>query len=73
MEYVFKSCHSLIDLKYEDAFGRLCLTGDELVDEIIKTVNNNFEAEAIYKERMDKFFFNIKYRKDRLYDILKEN
>ena len=62
-----------LDLKYEDAFGRLCLTGDELVDEIIKTVNNNFEAEAIYKERMEKFFFNIKYRKDRLYDILKEN
>ena len=59
--------------KYEDAFGKLCLTGEELVDEIIKTVNNNFEAEPIYKERMEKFFFNVKYRKDRLYDILKEN
>lgn len=62
-----------LDLKYEDAFGHLCLTGNELVKEIVKVINNNFEAEPIYRERMEKFFFNVKHRKDRLYDILKED
>ena len=62
-----------LDLKHEDAFGRLCLNGDELVNEIIKLIDNNFEAEPIYKERMEKFFFKVKNGKDRLYDILKEN
>lgn len=62
-----------LELKYEDAFGNLCLTGEELVKEITKVINNNFEAEPIYKDRMEKFFFKVKHRKDRLYDILKED
>ena len=62
-----------LDLKYEDAFGNLCLTGEELVKEIIKLIDNNFEVETKYKERMEKFFFKVKNGKDRIYDILKEN
>lgn len=62
-----------LDLRYEDAFGKLCFTGEELVNEIINLINNNFEMESIYKERMEKFFFKVKNRKDRLYDILKED
>ena len=61
-----------LDLKYEDAFGKLCLTGDELVSEIIKLINNNFEPEPIYKERMENFFFKIDNCKDKLYEYLKE-
>ena len=62
-----------LDLKHEDAFGNLVLTGDKLVEEIIKIIDNDFEAEPIYKERMERFFFDVKNRKDRLYDILKED
>ena len=62
-----------LDLKHEDAFGKLCLNGNELVDEIVKLINNNFEMEHIYKERMDKFFFKVDNRKDKLYNILKED
>lgn len=62
-----------LDLKYEDAFGNLCLTGEDLVKEIVKVINNNFRAEPIFKERMENFFFKVKHRKDRLYDILKED
>lgn len=62
-----------LDLKYEDAFGKLCLNGDDLIKEIIKLINNDFKAEPIYKERMETFFFKVKHRKDRLYDILKED
>ena len=61
-----------LDLKYEDAFGNLCLTSEELVEEITKIIDRDFEPEPIYKDRMEKFFFKVKYRKDRLYDILKE-
>ena len=65
--------YKALDLKHEDAFGRLCLKGDDLVKEIIKLIKNNFEAEPIYKERMERFFFKVKNGKDKLYDILKEN
>ena len=61
-----------LDLKYEDAFGKLCLTSDDLVDEIIKIINSNFEPETIYKKRMEDFFFKIDNCKDKLYEILKE-
>ena len=61
-----------LDLKYEDAFGKLCLTGEELVDEITKLINNNFEIEPIYKQRMENFFYKVENRKDKLYEELKK-
>lgn len=62
-----------LDLKYEDAFGKLCLTGDDLVNEVIKLIDNNFEMEPLYKERMENFFFKVDNRKDKLYEVLKNN
>ncbi len=59
-----------LDLKYEDAFGKLCLTGKELVDEVIKLINNNFIPEQIYKERTENFFYKVKNRKDKLYKAI---
>ena len=40
----------------KDGFGRLIRDEDELVDEIIKYVDNDCEMEEFYKERVDKFF-----------------
>lgn len=62
-----------LDLKYENAFGNLCLTGLELVEELIKLINNDFKMEEIYKQRMDNFFFKVDNRKDKLYEILKQD
>lgn len=60
-----------LDLKYEDAFGKLCKTGDELVDQVIKTINNDFKVEEPYKQRMETFFYKVDNRKDELYRELK--
>lgn len=61
-----------LDLKHEDAFGKLCLTGEETVNELIKLINNNFEMDSIYKKRTEEFFFKIDNRKDELYKAIKE-
>lgn len=60
-----------LDLKHEDAFGKLCLTGDELLKEIIKLIDNNFEMDELYKERMENFFFKVDNRKEKLYQAIK--
>ena len=60
-----------LDLKYEDAFGKLCLNGNDLVDEIIKLIDNNFKMKPIYEKRMEEFFIDVKNGKDKLYEILK--
>ncbi len=62
-----------LDLKYEDAFGKLCLTSDELVDETIKIIKDDFKLEKDYKKRMENFFFKIDNCKDTLYRLLKED
>lgn len=60
-----------LDLKHEDAFGKLCLTSSELVEQIIKLIDNEFEMEPVYKERTENFFYNINNRKDKLYEQIK--
>ncbi len=62
-----------IDLPYEDAFGKLCLTGEELVDELIEVINRDCIASPKYKERMEKFFYKVDNRKDKLYEALKKD
>lgn len=62
-----------LDLEYDKAFGKLCLKGDELVNEIIKLINNGFMVDNIYKERMNKFFFEVENGKDILYETIKES
>ena len=62
-----------LDLKHEDAFGKLCLTGEELVNELLNLINNDFEMDSIFKQRMDEFFYKVENRKDKLYEILKQD
>ena len=62
-----------LDLKYEDAFGKLCLTSEEVVDEVIKIIGDDFKLEKDCKKRMENFFFKIDNCKDTLYKLLKED
>ena len=62
-----------LDLKYEDAFGNLCESGKQLVDEVSKLIDNNFEIEEKYKNKMDNFFYKVENRMDKLYEILKQS
>lgn len=60
-----------LDLKHEDAFGKLCLTSDELINEVVNIIKNNCEVPQIYKERMEQFFYKVNNRKEKLYQELK--
>ena len=45
-----------LDLKYEDAFGPLCLTEDELLQELQAFAANGFQTQEPYRNRMEAFF-----------------
>ena len=45
-----------LDLKYEEAFGKLCLTSDQLLEELEKAIQSVFAVEEPYKTRMEEFF-----------------
>ena len=47
----------------------------QLIDplSIIKLINNGFMVDNIYKERMNKFFFEVENGKDILYETIKES
>ena len=60
-----------LDLKHEEAFGKLCLTADELINEVVNIIKNNCEVPQIYKERMEQFFYKVNNRKEKLYQELK--
>ncbi len=57
-----------LDLKYEDAFGNLCLNSDELMKELEKIVKNGVKPEKKYLKRMDKFFLDIKNPCEQIYE-----
>ena len=59
-----------LDLKYEDAFGKLCLTSTSLLEEMKKINKNNYKVEKDYLNRMEKFFFDIKNPTEEIYQIL---
>lgn len=62
-----------LDLKYEDAFGPLCLKSKELINELNNIVNNKYKVEKKYAERMNKFFLDIKSPCDDIYNELIKN
>ncbi len=60
-----------LDLPFEDAFGNLVLEAGDAVKELERIINNNCEPEKIYKDRMEKFFFEEKESyADELYKYL---
>ena len=59
-----------LDLQYEDAFGKLCLTSDELLKEMNKIHKNKYEVDKKYLNRMNKFFLDINNPTDNIYKEL---
>ncbi len=59
-----------LDLKYEDAFGKLCLDSKDLLNEIKRIDKNNCKIDSKYLKRMDKFFLDIKNPCDEIYNEL---
>jgi glycosyltransferase involved in cell wall biosynthesis len=60
-----------LDLKYEDAFGKLCLTSEELIKEILSYEKTDFKVKKIYEKRMNDFFYEIKNPCEKIYTSLK--
>ena len=60
-----------LDLKYEDAFGKLCLESKELIKEMERIVKNDCKVDRKYKTRMNKFFLEIKNPCNDIYNELK--
>lgn len=61
-----------LDLKYEDAFGKLCLTSKELLDELKQIISSDFDVAVPYKERMENFFTVEGNPCDKIYSALIE-
>lgn len=61
-----------LDLKYEDAFGPLCLTSDNLLAEIKKVVESGYQVEEPYKSRMENFFSISQNPCQKIYDAVTE-
>ena len=64
--------YSRLDLPLEEGFGEITLNADELLNSLKKLIENNFEAEPVYKKRTEEFFGerDTKHR-DRLYELVK--
>lgn len=71
-EEVESGLHSYrqLDLKYEDAFGELCLTEEELLNEMKRVISNKFEVQKPYDSRMSNFFIDISNPCEELYRAL---
>ncbi|NLO46369.1 MAG: glycosyltransferase [Clostridiales bacterium] len=65
--------YSSLDIPLEEGFGAMAHTVGELVGELEKIVDNGFQADPKYKNRMDSFFDcrGVSHRK-LLYDSLKQ-
>ena len=62
--------YSELDLKYEDAFGDLCVKSTELLDLVRKYINNGFEVDPKYLDRMKGFFIDCKDPCEKIYNSL---
>ena len=59
-----------LDLPFEDAFGHLVLEAEDAVKEVASIINNKYEAEPVYKQRMEEFFYNEDNYAEALYNYL---
>lgn len=62
-----------LDLKYEDAFGKLCLDSEELINELEKIIKNNYIVEEPYKSRMENFFVVDSDPCEKIYSLVKND
>ncbi len=56
-----------LDLPFEDAFGPLVLTADDMIAELEKMIQRDFKLEPLYEDRMDNFFLPMDNCMDAIY------
>ncbi|MBD5535198.1 MAG: glycosyltransferase [Lachnospiraceae bacterium] len=56
-----------LDLPFDKAFGNLTTDPESAVDEVIRIIENDFVPDAIFKERMDKFYLPLENCAEKLY------
>lgn len=59
-----------LDLPFEDAFGHLVLEAEDAVNEVRRIVDNKYEAEPVYRQRMENFFYDEENYAEALYNYL---
>ena len=59
-----------LDLKYEDAFGKLCEDDKALFKELDRIIKNNCKVDGKYKKRMNNFFLEIKNPCEDIYNSI---
>lgn len=59
-----------LDLPFEDAFGPLSLNAEDTVANLEKVLTADCEPEAIYKERMENFYYPLNNCAERLYEYV---
>lgn len=59
-----------LDLKQEDAFGKVCYDENELIKELQTTIKNNCNPNQKYQKRMAEFFLENKNPCDKIYNTL---
>lgn len=62
--------YSDLDLKYENAFGDLYFEAEEIIERIIKEINNKFKNSKKYSDRMQNFFYKDSNHQEKLYEEL---
>ena len=62
-----------LDLGYDDSFGDLCLTTEELLKKLKIIIDKDFEVSKKYLKRMDKCFLDINDPCEEIYNnIIKD-
>ena len=61
-----------LDIPFEEAFGPLALTSDDLLEQIHSFLENGQKADQVYRSRTESFFLHYDHQnRQRLYDCLK--
>lgn len=59
-----------LDLPYEKAFGPLCVTPEQAVEQLENILNADCKAKKIYEERMSNFYLNLENCRERIYQFI---
>ena len=62
-----------LDLKYENAFGKLCKNDKELIAEMNRIKDNKFIIDKVYDKRINNFFLDIGNSIEDIYKYLIKN
>ncbi len=73
MEEFLSGMHSYrkLELPFEQAFGKLVDEYQDAVKEMKRIADHGFQADPVYRERMENFYFPLKNCRENLYEYLR--